>query len=179
MTQLGVLSPNTNPMSSGSRRFSQMLTGRGNNLAASTNRVLGMWVPAECFVVGTKIEFSIGVTTSGATPRLGIGGDASAVGLGVLSPNVTGPAVTGWAGRATMCQISEGCIVSFESTFEYLTNSTTVANSVGAGSVVAVFIQPLNFVELHFSSSARHAQAWLSVTAGPSAGSKWQQTLSV
>lgn len=109
----------------------------------ASKRVLGMWVPAEAFRRGTIIRFTGQSSTNSAIFKLGIGGPATAISLGVQLTFTTGPAApVGFDLRAT--QRTEGFIPTFDSS-GFFSGATSLVVSTGT---FTPFIQPLNYVEI-------------------------------
>lgn len=124
-----------------SRYFVQSSRG---NVSFATARVLGLWVPQEAFRRGTCIVVTGGTTTASAIFSLGIGGNAAAARTGVLQTFTTAPATTvGF--RLTCQQETDGLITTFRTGGFFAGGTSLVVSTVQN---TAVFLQPMNYVEL-------------------------------
>lgn len=132
------------------RRFpyASVAMGRNSVNVPINGRVLGLWVPAQCFRRGTIIRMSAQTDTTGASLQVTIGGDGKNSGIGAFVWGHTGPGGTSVHFNAEMVQVSDGFMTRWSGGSVEAANSTgTVTTGPGVTSF-NVPIQPMNFVEL-------------------------------
>jgi len=137
-----------------------------------------MWVPAECFKIGTRIGFEVrGANATSGVLELRIGGNGVTPGAGIIASTNAAPAVANWHLLGAAIQITDGVLVSFQGAGGFM-GATSAA---GDGSVSpGVFLQPLNYVELRGTTDLVYGGVSLSIfPAGNPASRVYQEILSL
>jgi len=124
----------------------------------TTARIIGLWVPAEMFGAGCCIEARVDETSGESVMNMGIGGDASAVGLGVVAGFASGDADS----RGMWSIVGAEAPGDFVATTYSGQGGWIGTTSTGARWTANIHIQPLNFVELYAGVSS--VVRWASLT---------------
>jgi len=177
MTQLGP-APNPSQLGVANRRFSSMRVAAASaSQSYATTRILGMWVPAECFRKGTVIDIMAKSSSLTAALKLSIGGPGTAVGLGTLL-TTTAPATQSVL-SSRVVQTSDGLLSTFFWNYVWISDSASV-DSTFANDTISIPIQPLNFVELYTSGTYTIPLAEMVLTPGGSSQFRgYQEVLTI
>lgn len=151
-------------------RFPAMRSVRATTSTYTTQRILGLWVPGEMFRRGTTFIIEAhSITTAATVVNFNIGGRGTSRALGVNIALTAADAVsTVNVARVMFIQESDGLIPTIRLAGSWNGDG---GNSDGSAMMVtsstAVFIQPLNFVEISTNGTFPISFASLEVIPGP------------
>lgn len=177
MTQLGP-APSPSVLGTANRRFSRSCASMGNTTTVNTTRILGLWVPAECFLRGTVIHITTLIATASGIVRLSIGGSGNVVQGGVILTLTTAPGMNSYLTSDAVVANDGGLITRVDWSGAWVGTGVD-ATALAAVSSDTLFIQPLNFVELSTNGSFVVTHATMSVVSGGSSPRTYQEKLAV